>query len=523
MLNKKNANKKLSLGIAAAALSTLVLLNNSGQVNAATKTNVLNQDQAVQTQTDKNNPKKDSNITVVSKNKNQTTVTTNDKTNSQTKTSDSESAADRSVDYSNDKIQEWKNWKAPDLTEKQKEEFKDALLNNKNELSSEQLKALGLDKNTYLENGVKVTVKAKWDFKLYLNTTKEGKIYKDIVGGSFIPEHNAHGDIAGADDVGIYPNPMAPFDLLYKYVSIPKGLNPTLSIIQDYKVYPVINGKTIYINQGGPFSVNEAQRGLDLSQQKANIKSLTFDNKINKQNNINPDTLSKTVGNYPVAIDITYANGTVSANVNVVVVKLEGKTITKNIGDSISTDPSKYLTGLPTGSKIEWAKDQPSTANAGTFSLPLIATYPDGNHGKTVATLIVKAPDNKPDPTPVIPVDPIPQPQPQPEPTPTPGEPTDDKTNIPKPLPTKEPTNPAPIKQVAKPKSSSPMKAQKIENVAISTKKSTHQVLLQAKAKTQTLLPQTGSKNNIFLTFLGGLITGLIALAMLTIKPNKNN
>ena len=127
MLNKKNANKKLSLGIAAAALSTLVLLNNSGQVNAATKTNVLNQDQAVQTQTDKNNPKKDSNITVVSKNKNQTTVTTNDKTNSQTKTSDSESAADRSVDYSNDKIQEWKNWKAPDLTEKQKEEFKDEI------------------------------------------------------------------------------------------------------------------------------------------------------------------------------------------------------------------------------------------------------------------------------------------------------------------------------------------------------------------------------------------------------------
>lgn len=512
-----------SISLASAVLGALFLVNNANTVHAATE-NQVTPTLASQNQKDKQQSAPTPNAETLKVKKDQPTQILAVKKD-QTDHDQSNAKTDKELVLTPEEEKAWDSYQFPKLSAEQEDQLEEILGIKTSEISTSRLKELGLDANTYLHNGVKSKIYSTWQISFApINDEKKPKV---LAGGEFTQTHAQNGDAIFVDAMkheGLAPwDSPESFGTLYDFMennlNFPEGLNITPIINVDSKLAPLLQGKTLYINKDDKFSPEDTKRGFKKEFTDA-FKIVKFDDEINRQNQVDTKGFNHKAGVYNVAIDATYQNdASVSGAVKVVVVDLKGKTITVNVGDQVSNKPEDYITGAPAGSTMKWIAAQPTSSIAGSFSLPVEVTYPDGTKGKTTATLIVKNADTaNPLPSPEPVPDPVPEPQPlpQPIPVPEPSVPTDEdeqKIDIPKPLATDDPAAPTAAEKTTNHKAVRPLAMK----VAVN-----HPVVARAQTKVAHILPQTGSKNNVLLIVIGGILVSLVSLWLMASAKRKD-
>lgn len=246
------------------------------------------------------------------------------------------------------------------------EKFIKALGLDKLDLSDEQLKNLGLDRNTFLRNGVKY--KAVASFEVF---TLDGKHYTY----SIKPFHTANGDLDERTGTAVREKLLNDFDAIYN-----AGI---LDASYTARLAPYLQGKTIYINKGHELTDQDARRGLP-DKYANGYKNVTWDKQLpQKQVNVN------IAGTYTGAVDVVYDSEVgVSTDVEVNVVDPKGQDTTVHINQPVPNPGTTVIPNTyPTGSTITWVT-QPDTSKPGPQKVTVIITYPDGTKSNPVETTV---------------------------------------------------------------------------------------------------------------------------------------
>lgn len=270
---------------------------------------------------------------------------------------------------------------APKISEADLQKFLG--LDQPDALSDSQLKAMGLDHDTYLGDGAGsyVAKGVKYKAEAVLTIYSDDTFSKVIATYKFIAHHDAQGQIITADEMN---NTLQVNCLLMhndkKYEDIASELN---NAAVDVRITPMQTASPIYINKGHQLDPKDAMRSLtgEMSADSASwIVSTIGKVDINKP------------GIYQGAVaEAIYKNGTgTTVGVPVVVVDLQGNNIYTHQGAKIPTAISS-ITGQPDRSTASWISE-PSTAKAGDTTGTVQVTYPDGNVGQATVIFHVLAP-----------------------------------------------------------------------------------------------------------------------------------
>lgn len=242
------------------------------------------------------------------------------------------------------------------------------------DLTDEQLAKLGLDRDTFLHNGIKYKVKANIDVHLREDLSKYFSWSQD-------PRHDANGD---AHDSSV--------DISKEDDNTAAAMQAGIGRIVFNQLWaPYVNGGTIYINRGSKLSDKDAFRSVSNSQFAGGFESVVWDNQIANQVDINK------VGTYNAAVDVMYKNKLgVSAGVKVIVVDPQGKTVYVTKNDPVDSASDDLIsTSVPSGStNIVW-QSVPSTSTVGTQTGIISVTYPDNTTGQAKVTYIVSDPQGQ--------------------------------------------------------------------------------------------------------------------------------
>ncbi|WP_277612436.1 Rib/alpha-like domain-containing protein [Lactobacillus agrestimuris] len=270
-----------------------------------------------------------------------------------------------------------------------KEEYLKALgLTQPDALTAEQLEKLGINRDTYLKDGVKYKAIAT-----AIVQTEDGFINL----GNVPTFHNQDGSL----NLNYFENISQYLDDHFEE-NIDAGFDIVGSIYKP-SYAPYVEGKTIYINEGESLDDAAARRGLPDEYEGA-YKDIAWDKNIETQVDINKP------GEYEGAIDITYENGVgISTGVKVVIVDLKGKTVYNSVGDPVTTDLPNLVTGQPEGSTdYHWVDGKaPGTDKVGESTGEISVTYPDGSKGTATVTIVTSNPTWT---TPKTPINTVPDP-----------------------------------------------------------------------------------------------------------------
>lgn len=243
---------------------------------------------------------------------------------------------------------------------------------DKSDLSDAQLKALDIDRDTYIRDGIKYKVTGTFD--AYLDNGQT------FVGLPFHVTHNADGSFHN-----LY------YDDEYQ-------INAVLMRVHKfgfhYAYAPIVQGGIVYIQKGNSLGFADAERGLPKNYDDS-YQNLVWDT---RAQGYNVDT--NKVGRYHGVVDITYKNQLgVSTGIKVVVLDPKGKTVYVTQGDPIDSAEEDFdFNSVPanTVSDITWVKGKlPSTSTTGTSLGHISVTFPDGSKGDAVVTYIVSDPQTK--------------------------------------------------------------------------------------------------------------------------------
>ncbi|RVU71006.1 MULTISPECIES: YSIRK-type signal peptide-containing protein [Lactobacillus] len=420
---------------------------------------------------------------------------------------------------------------------------KEVLGINRQDLPEEQLKKLGLTKDTYIyienpnEQDAKKQIRTivKYD-KIYLAyTSADGRWASKVYVVN--PTHASDGTLYDADD-----------DFFMEIDD--EGTNKFMKsnvggIFEELYPVPLINGKDIYVNKGHKLSEADAVRALT---SEAAIKYGTHV----WSNDVAHIIDTNKAGQYPGMIDVVYTTKIGdSVGTTVHVVDLQGQTLHVQLNDPLTdlkNNPAKYIDGIPAGSTaVDWIT-QPVTNKVTTETDPakglVKVVYPDGTSGEALIKVIVSDNGEKHDPTPTPDPDPHPQPTPQPDPEPVPTPTPEPEPATPEqpstPVEAEDPDNAAPVKaQSTDDQDQQPAKTAAKQNSKQSTKTkavkehkvgqaapvkaakpagkaATAMTVANVKKTNRATLPQTGENEDSFiqLAILGGLAIFLSFLGL---------